>query len=232
MDGGGNLRVRGRHRFPQFAEQGAPLLLDSVREVNQMQEAYTAVCLEVGCGRGGFLREMAAKFPSVLFVGVDYVPFVVAQAAAQTVATHLQNVRFFVGDVHEVGEQFTPHCMDAVFLNFSDPWPRRRQSSRRLTDIHKLKLYQRLLKSDGVLEFKTDNRTFFDWSVRSIRSAGWTLQEVDTDVSATPPSGETVIAKYTKTEYELRFRRLAIPIAYLRATPPPYPAGNATGSLE
>ncbi|WAH36016.1 tRNA (guanosine(46)-N7)-methyltransferase TrmB [Alicyclobacillus dauci] len=216
------MRYRGAHHLPEWLEQGKPVLknnnTDDIREA--LASIKLPVCIEVGCGKGGFIHQMAQARPDIFFIGVDKVMTVIAKAAANAVEIGLANVLFIIGDVEDIAEKMTPNSVERLFLNFSDPWPKSRHEPRRLTDKSKLAIYERLLTERGVVEQKTDNLPFFEWSVASFESAGWHLERVLRGFAEGEPEHSQLSSQYVQTEYEQKFRHQGIPINYLRARPP------------
>lgn len=215
------MRYRGARHLPEWLENGAPVLRDGrIGEVTGMFNGETRpICIEIGCGKGGFIQQMAQLYPDRLFVGIDRVVTVLAKGASGAVDRGLDNVRFIIGDIEQIGSALEGLAIERLFLNFSDPWPRRRQEPRRLTAADKLHLYRKILGQGGCLEQKTDNRPFFDWSVASFEQSNWSLEEIERGFSAGEADAATLSSRYVQTEYEQKFRQQGIPICYLRATP-------------
>ena len=97
--------------------------------------------------------------------------------------------------------------MDRIYLNFSDPWPKDRHAHRRLTSPNFLKLYDSFLKDDGVIEFKTDNRNLFDYSLEAAPAAGWKVKDITYDLHHSEYAEGNIM-----TEYEMKFSAMGIPI--------------------
>lgn len=215
------LRYRGVHHLPHWLEQGAPLLRNNRTDdlATWLTDESRATCIEIGCGKGGFLHQMATLYPDKLFIGIDKVPVVAAKSAANAVDLKLTNVRFIIGDVEHIAASLTKLHIERLFLNFSDPWPRRRHESRRLTAPGKLKLYETLLRSEGYLEQKTDNRPLFEWSLHQFEQSGWAVDSVDFQLPQGVWDETNVSSKFVQTEYEQKFRQRGMPIHYLRARP-------------
>ena len=115
------------------------------------------------------------------------------------------NLHFLRVDARELPDIFAPGEVDGIYLNFSDPWPKARHSKRRLTSREFLASYEKYLKDGGILEFKTDNRVLFDFSVEEFREADkWELLRLTYDLHADPEMGEGNVM----TEYEKKFSAL------------------------
>lgn len=215
------MRYRGVHHLQEWLHHGAPLLRNHRTDdiAAWLASESRATCIEIGCGKGGFLHQMAELYPSKLFIGIDKVPAVAAKAAANAVHLELSNVRFIIGDIEHLATSLTGLEIERLFLNFSDPWPRRRHERRRLTTPSKLKLYETLLSPEAWLEQKTDNRFLFKWSLHQFAQSGWTVDCTEFQLPEGVPDETDVSSRFVQTEYEQKFRQRGLPIHYLRARP-------------
>ena len=171
---------------------------------------FEALHLELGCGKGRFTVGMAQDNPSVLFVAVERVLDAMVMAMERAKEAELSNVRFLDFDAARCESLFTPGEVDRIYINFPDPWRKSRQFKRRLTAPSFLKIYEHILKPDGEIWFKTDNRPLFDWSTEQFMAEGWELSEVTNELS---PDG----AGGCMTDYEVKFREQGVPINRLVA---------------
>lgn len=163
--------------------------------------------VEIGCGKGRFLAEMAETHPEVNFLGIEKFSSVLLRAVqkrAGLMDVHLFFLRF---DAEGITEIFAPGEVDRIYLNFSDPWPKDRHWKRRLTSTEFLKRYDQVLAPGGTIEFKTDNEGLFDFSVESAKEAGWEIPVLTRDLYHSPYAQGNVL-----TEYEDRFATLGKPI--------------------
>ena len=117
------------------------------------------VHLELGCGKGKFTAELAAARPDILLIAVERVPEALVMAMEK--AMDLHNVYFISADVAQLTEFFAPGEVDRIYLNFCDPWPRKKHAPRRLTHRNFLAKYRQVLAPGGALYFKTDNQDLF-----------------------------------------------------------------------
>ncbi len=163
-----------------------------------------ALWLEIGCGKGGFACGMAALHPLANLYAMERVADVmvvaVERARERQEERTTDNLRFMVGDAQTLPEWFEEGSLDAIYLNFSDPWHKKRHSKRRLTYRTMLEMYRRLLKEGGRLYFKTDNRPLFDFTLEELREVGMTPDYVTYDLHASPYNAGNVV-----TEYEANF---------------------------
>ena len=144
--------------------------------------AYSAVHVELGCGKGRFTADVAASAPEVLLVAVERDPSALVMAMELALSRGLSNVRFILGDVGLLGELFAPGEVGRIYLNFPDPWPKSRDAKLRLTAPNFLRRYATVLVRGGELQFKTDNTPLFDWSVEQFSAEGWALRDVTHDL--------------------------------------------------
>lgn len=166
--------------------------------------------IEIGCGKGSFVCGMAKARPDVLFVAIEVVPAVILMAMekvfADPVLTEQDNVRFICGDARLLGDYFGENEVDAIYLNFSDPWPRPKQFKRRLTYGSFLEIYRKILKSGGSVNQKTDNLPLFEYSVSQFSQCGYEPSVIESE-----PSDNV------RTEYESKFISEGKPIYRLTA---------------
>ena len=164
--------------------------------------------IEIGMGKGRFLMDLAALHPDINYVGIEKYSSVLLRAIQKQEELLLPNVKFIRMDAEVLCEVFAPAEVDRIYLNFSDPWPKDRHAKRRLPSREFLKRYDQIMKSDGVVEFKTDNKDLFDFALEEVEPAGWNLDAVTRDLHNDPVMNEGNVM----TEYEERFSSLGNPI--------------------
>jgi len=124
-----------------------------------------------------------------------------------------ENVRFYRCDATIVDTLLPENSVDVLYLNFSDPWPKARTAKRRLTATPFLEKYKKILKPEGRIYFKTDNRPLFDFSLEQFEEAGFELENVCFDLHNSPMMADNI-----ETEYEKNFSAKGFTINYLEAT--------------
>ena len=182
--------------------------LDEHLEVSISNEELTAsknFVLEIGSGKGEFLIEMATKFPNLLFVGVEKNVTCAGITAKKLVESGLTNAKIIFADVTTLFPIIKDESVSTIFLNFSDPWPKKRHHKRRLTSSIFLDNYYRILKNGSRLIFKTDNIDLFNDSLEYFQESHFTL------VSSTYNYGGSDEFDAC-TEYERNFRSIGTPI--------------------
>ncbi len=169
--------------------------------------------IEIGMGKGKFVTQMAEKYPEINFIGAERYPSVLLYAIRKREQKELPNLFFLCLDAKKLADIFAPEEIAKIYLNFSDPWPKDRHAKRRLTSPDFIKVYDWILKKDGVIEFKTDNRELFDYSLNSIPQAGWKIDAFTKDLHHSDMAADNVM-----TEYEIKFSALGNPICKLIAS--------------
>lgn len=169
--------------------------------------------IEIGMGKGVFITTLAANNPDINYVGIEKYSSVLLRAVEKQDELQLPNLRFIRMDAENINEVFGENEVDRIYLNFSDPWPKDRHAKRRLTSRQFFSRYDKLLKKSGRVEFKTDNRALFDFSVEEVGEAGWTLKECTYDLH----KDERLNEGNVMTEYEKKFSEMGNPICKLIA---------------
>lgn len=168
--------------------------------------------IEVGSGKGQFITEMAKLNPDVNFVSIELQTSAAGVILQKQLELQLPNLQILVGDGKMVDEYFEEDSLDVVYLNFSDPWPKTRHEKRRLTYKDFLASYEKILKDDGHVELKTDNRSLFQYSLWSFNDYGMKFDFVNLDLHK-----DELPFVNVETEYEQKFAAKGNPIYALHA---------------
>lgn len=171
-----------------------------------VKDATRELYVELGTGKGDFITAIAERYPQINFIGLEVEATVVLAAARKVREKNLSNVRLIVFDVENISELFDEHAIDRLYINFCDPWPKKRHAKRRLTHVRFLELYKKILKPGGEIYFKTDNRGLFDFSLEQFALAGLDVRDVTNDLHAAAPPDNI------RTEYENKFSAEGVPI--------------------
>ena len=155
--------------------------------------------VELGSGKGDFISRLAEREPDVDFIGIEAQQDVLYSAAKKVREKELGNVRLIVFDINLIERIFAQGEIDRLYINFCDPWPKKRHAKRRLTHVGFLEKYRRLLSSSGEIHFKTDNRGLFDFSLLQFQAAGFPVRDVSYDLHGENFPGNI------ETEYERKF---------------------------
>jgi len=164
--------------------------------------------IEVGMGKGRFLHEMAVRNPHINYVGIEMYSSVLLRALQKMELDPLPNLKFLCIDARILPDVFDKGEVDYIYLNFSDPWPKDRHAKRRLPSRQFLARFDQILKPEGRISFKTDNRDLFDFALEELEPAGWKAEVVTYDLHA----DEVLCAGNVMTEYEERFSSKGNPI--------------------
>ena len=167
--------------------------------------------IEIGMGKGQFIMGMAKAHTDINYIGIEKYTSVLLRAVQKMEAeeTPLDTLRFLCFNAEDIAEIFAPGEVDRIYLNFSDPWPKDRHAKRRLTSSAFLDRYDQILAKGGHIEFKTDNRDLFDFSVEEINaSSTWQIQALTYDLH----NDTSMNAGNIMTEYEEKFSSIGNPI--------------------
>ena len=172
-----------------------------------------SVYIEVGMGKGRFLTDLALTHPENNYAGIERYSSVLFRAlqkreALEAKGTSMPNLCYMCIDAEDLPKIFGKGEVKGIYLNFSDPWPKDRHAKRRLTSRQFLKRYDEILAADGKIEFKTDNRALFEFSLEEVKEAGWTLEEYTFDLH----HDERLMQGNIMTEYEEKFSSKGNPI--------------------
>ena len=175
--------------------------------------------IEIGMGKGQFIEQMALENPEINYIGIERYDTVLMKALKkweekEKDGTKIPNLYFMSIDARLLGDVFEKEEIDRIYLNFSDPWPKKSHANRRLTSPVFMKVYQQFLRTDGQLEFKTDNEALFTYSLEAIPTAGWHILAETCDLHHDPSMNEGNIM----TEYEEKFSSKGNPICKLIAS--------------
>ena len=201
------MRTRKKKNGKQRMELCADCL---VTEPSALQEANIEgkpLYLEIGCGKGTFILEIAKRHPDCFFVAVERVFDVALLTAEKLKAANIENVKLIVSSVERLTEWIEEDTVACIYLNFSDPWPKSRHAKRRLTHRDYLALYKKWLTPGGKIIFKTDNRPLFDFSLEELRASGFRLQDLTYDLHNSVWEKDNI-----HTEYEDTFSKKGFPI--------------------
>ena len=170
--------------------------------------------IEVGMGKGQFITELSRRNPEINYIGIERYTSVLYRALqkrellTEECGEEFPNLRYLCIDAKDLPEIFGKGEVDRIYLNFSDPWPKERHARRRLTSREFLARYEEILADDGLVEFKTDNRSLFDFSLEEVKESGWELLLCTYDLH----HDKELMEGNVMTEYERKFSNLRNPI--------------------
>jgi len=168
--------------------------------------------IEIGSGKGKFITTLAEMNKNINYIALERQISVLAKLIKKVPEDGFNNFAVINADAELLPQFFSPGEISQIYLNFSDPWPKKRHAKRRLTSSSFLEIYKVLLKDDGIISFKTDNRGFFDYSIEQFELSGYLLTNATYDLYKSH-----LINNNVATEYEQRFIRQGLPIYALTA---------------
>ena len=167
--------------------------------------------IEIGCGKGKFICEVAKRFPDINFIAVEVNPNVLCGACSLAQQEEIKNVIFLKCGAEILTKYVRPHSIDRIYLNFSCPFPKKAYENRRLTNVRFLETYKEILSAHGDIHQKTDNMGFFEYSLEQYSLAGFKLRNVSLDLHNSGYEDNIV------TEYEKKFSEQGFRIYRLEA---------------
>ena len=165
--------------------------------------------LEIGPGRGQFILTMAAKFPDFNFLVIELDKSIAGSTLKKIDDAKLSNVKLIAGDFYVLSKLLKKDCFCGIFLNFSDPWPKKRHEKRRLTSPNFLVEYAKVLKSDGKIYYKTDNDLFYEYSLEKFNEYKWNIVYQNENYDSLENDFDV------ETEFEKRYKEEGIKIKRL-----------------
>jgi len=165
--------------------------------------------IEIGMGKGDFLLNMALKHPDINFIGVEKYSSVISYAIKKIQLYEISNLRIINDDALNL-KDILKDKIELIYLNFSDPWPKKRHAKRRLTSDVFLQIYDQLFKNKPHIIMKTDNDDLFAYSLQTLEDYGYIFKRIEYDLHNT--NIDNVL-----TEYETKFSQEGIKIKYFEA---------------
>ncbi len=202
------MRMRNNPKANEILEENSKdlIVLEPTKLKGKWKEFFgndNEIHIEIGMGKGDFISNKALQNKNVNYIGIELSKsvLVVAINKFRTFTAEngeVSNLRMMSLDAKTLLDVFAENEVDKIYLNFSDPWPRKKHAKRRLTFKTFLDVYKNILKEDGILEFKTDNRGLFEFSIESMNNYGMHFEKVFLDLHKTDEPN-------IMTEYERKF---------------------------
>lgn len=205
------MRLKFKPWAKDYIDGNPEIFIQNEEQLNEYIKDAKEIRIELGCGKGQFIYQLAKLNPEVTFIAVEKYESVIVMAGSKLEENPLPNLKFWAIDVLEL-EKYDNLLgkIDLIYLNFSDPWPKNRHTKRRLTSDTFLPIYDKLLTKEGHVEFKTDNQSLFEYSLESFPESGWKISNISLDLHNTERFN-------IKTEYEEKFSAKGFRINYLEA---------------
>ncbi len=205
------MRLKHKPWANEYIQDNPQIFIQNVEQLKEYMQTGKEIRFELGTGKGQFIYQHAKNNPDILFIGVERYKSVIVTAGQKLEEEPLPNLRLWAIDVAELMSiDFLKNSLDIIYLNFSDPWPKKRHIKRRLTSETFLPTYDYLLKENGHIQFKTDNQGLFEYSLESFPASNWKISNISLDLHNTDREN-------IKTEYEERFSAKGFRINYLEA---------------
>ena len=176
--------------------------------------------IELGCGKGTFIAELGSRHPDINYLAIDLIDAVLGLTKRNIEATYLKkelpvdNIQIMSWDIERLDQILAPEDkVERIYINFCNPWPKRRQQKKRLTHPKQLEKYKTLLNQNGEIHFKTDNAELFDDSIEYFKACGFEITTLIKDLHTTDYPDNI------ETEHEKMFLARGIPIKFLIASP-------------
>ncbi len=195
--------MRGRHKA-----WAAPLLNDhpelAVHHIDASSSFFLdrPLALEIGIGKGDFIVDQATKHPTTHFLGLERDVSIMGMAAKKILGKELQNILLCPEDFDTVEEELRPLKFETIYLNFSDPWPKKRHEKRRLTFLPRLQKIGDLLQEGGMLRIKTDNDNLYAFTLEQVQGLKSLTMVMNEEDYRFDEEGDSM------SEYERNFRSI------------------------
>lgn len=210
------MRVRKKKNCDIRLEKSGSLWIKNPQDLKgKWKEEFqnqNPIHIEIGSGKGKFICEMAEKYPDINFVAIEVVKDVIVIAMEKAEPKELKNLRFIIADASDLCDFFEKGEISRIYLNFSDPWKKRKQAKRRLTHKNFLNIYKKLLNNGDFIWFKTDNKALFEFSLNSFAEENFKMSDICFDLHNSDFEDNVM------TEYETRFSKEGMPIYRVCAT--------------
>jgi tRNA (guanine-N7-)-methyltransferase len=165
----------------------------------------SSLILEIGSGKGRYVSTLAQRFPQHHYIALEKDINVSATALKAAGESLPKNLTWIVGSAGDLERYFEPGVLDEIHLNFSDPWPKKGHEKRRLTSRTFMPMMLKVIKPQGVIRFKTDNASLFEYTMLQMQT--YPLELLEFNVQYTHDGSIDV-----HTEYEQKFNALNQPI--------------------
>ena len=190
--------------------QSSDKYVENLKDVDL--DKYEKICLEIGIGKGAYIAECARRHPENMYIGIELNKGVVSLATKkiarfeQEIGQKLNNLKVLAYNALELNDLLGAHTVDRIYLNFSDPWPKKKHEKRRLTSDAFLEVYKNILKEGSCIEFKTDNRSLFEYSLKNMNKNNMSFEYLTLNLHEDIDSGKLDGEEPNiMTEYEQKF---------------------------
>lgn len=211
------MRLRGRKGIREDIERQKELVVLNAKDYKgnwaELFGNNNPIHAELGMGKGRFISEMSKKYPDINFIGVDMYDELIRKASEKAKLAHeinteeesesaanIPNLKLMLFNIEHIEEAFAEGELERVYLNFSDPWPKKKHARRRLTHPGFVAKYQQILNANGEIHLKTDSQSLFEFSLNSFADMGLRMRNISLNLHA-----EGLHPDHVMTEYETKF---------------------------
>lgn len=206
------MRIKFKPWAKEYIEKNKNIFIQDENDLKNKVAKYDNFILEIGCGKGQYSIQKA-KTTDALYVALERNESVIVSAGEKKINDFVDNLYFYATDINTLKEfAWLENKIDAIILNFSDPWPKKRHAKRRLTAPSYLDIYKFLLKKDGKIYLKTDNQNLFEFSIMSFNNCNWRIEALCLDLHNS--DRDNIL-----TEYEEKFSKKGFKIYYGEFSP-------------
>lgn len=211
------MRLRGRKGIREDIERQKELVVLNAKDYKgKWAELFgndNPIHAELGMGKGRFISEMSKKYPNINFIGVDMYDELIRKASEKAKNAHeiksdeetesvpsIPNLKLMLFNIEHIEEAFAEGELERVYLNFSDPWPKKKHARRRLTHPGFVEKYQQILNANGEIHLKTDSQSLFEFSLNSFADMGLRMRNISLNLHV-----DGIHPDHVMTEYETKF---------------------------
>ena len=205
------MRQRNVKNKREIIKNSKYVVINPFDNINRWDEVFknnNPIHIEIGMGKGNFILKNAITNPNINFIGIEKSDSILSLALKKIDLYNLDNLKVFRIDAIKINEIFN-HEIEKLYLNFSDPWPKKRHARRRLTSSEFLLKYDDIFKNRSVIQFKTDNRGLFEYSLISLNDYGYKIKDISLNLH------NSNIDNNIMTEYEEKFSKMGNVIYYV-----------------
>lgn len=199
------MRLRNIPSAKKTIEESSLVIKNEKEHKGKWMEVFQnnhPIHIEVGMGKGRFIKTLALLNPDVNYIGIEKYESVLIRALEKMEDEKIDNLVFLCMNAEHLEEVFDTEEIKRIYLNFSDPWPKDRHAKRRLTSKQYFDRYDKILDKKGKVIFKTDNRELFDFSLEQVKESKWNLDNFTYDLHHSKYNEGNVM-----TEYEEKFSK-------------------------
>ena len=209
------MRLRKVKHAKQYIEENPQIVVHTPKaqkgKWNKVFRNENPIHIEIGCGKGKFITELAQANPNINYIGIEKFDSVIVRAIEKLIESPLKNIRLIRIDAELLNDIFALGEVASIYLNFSDPWPKNRQEKRRLTSLRFLSIYEKILNNEAIIQFKTDNFDLFQYSMMTLNKyAKFHIENIIINLYKNLPKNNV------QTEFEMKFVEMGKLIHYMK----------------